>query len=166
SAIPKSMELMEGQPYSLRFRRIAPRYNGLIWSYHWLQMVVYEALLASEADDTRVADIAAAITHFREMVDSAAVAPSVMPMSAAIAPNFSDRYPEAAIVFDNLHALHDVISDIFASDTLSLAAKRRVALLAAAHYRDSSTAVTSVAEWRDMSRMMGVDKRSEERRGG
>ena len=158
SALPKSMELMEGQPYSLKFRRESPRYNGLIWSYHWLQMVVYEALLASDAREARRQDIDGALAHFWVMIDDSSAAPSVMPMSAAIAPNFTERYPDAAIVFDNLHALHDVISDILASGTMTRPEKRRVALTAAARYRDATTAVTTQGEWIEMSRMMGVDK--------
>lgn len=45
SAQPKSMHLMDGQPYSLAFRRQAPKYSGLLWAYHWLQMALHEALL-------------------------------------------------------------------------------------------------------------------------
>ena len=45
SSLPKSMTLMEGQPYSLSFRKRFPTYNGLIWSYHWLQMGLYDALM-------------------------------------------------------------------------------------------------------------------------
>ena len=157
AAVPKSMQLMEGQPYSLVFRRIAPRYNALIWSYHWLQMVVYDALLASESDSARRRGIDAAIEHFWAMTEGSAPRPSVMPMSAAIAPAFTAKYAEAAVVFDNLHALHDVISDILASTSMSRSEKRSAALEAAAHYRDSSTAVLSQTQWLEMSLMMGVE---------
>jgi hypothetical protein len=157
SAHPKTMDLMEGQPYSLTFRREAPRYNALIWSYHWLQMVTYDALLASDVRDSRRADIDAAIAHFWSMVEDSASHPTVMPMSAAIAPKFVGRFPEAAIVFDNLHALHDVISDILASDSIPRREKRRFALTAAAQYRDSTTAVSSREEWLEMSRAMGIE---------
>jgi hypothetical protein len=157
SVRPKSMELMEGQPYSLVFRRIAPRYNALIWSYHWLQMVVYDALLASESDGTRRADIDAAIGHFWAMNDGSAPRPTVMPMSAAIAPAFTAQFGDAAAVFDNLHALHDVISDILASTSMSRGEKRSAALVAASRYRDSTTAVLSEMDWLEMSRMMGVE---------
>ncbi len=46
STKPKSMTLMEGQPYSLAFRKRFPKFNGLIWGYHWLQVGLYDALLA------------------------------------------------------------------------------------------------------------------------
>ena len=79
-------------------------------------------------------------------------------MSAAIAPVFSDRYPEAAIIFDNLHSMHDVVSDILANPVIPREAKRRTILEAAAHYRDDHTRVTTVSDWRDMAREMGVAK--------
>ncbi len=78
-------------------------------------------------------------------------------MTAAIAPRFAARLPEASIIFDNLHSLHDVVSDILASPTISTGDKRRTLLRAAAAYRDDSTAVSSEAEWREMAAMMGVE---------
>jgi hypothetical protein len=90
------------------------------------------------------------------MNDGSAPAATVMPMSAAIAPHFTSRYPEAAAIFDNLHALHDVVSDILASSDLSRSAKRRAALVAAAQYRDSVTEVLSRDEWMQMSLDMNV----------
>jgi len=51
--------------------------------------------------------------------------PRVMPMTAFIAPMFS-RHPRAAVIFDNLHMMHDVISDILVADTLSRGEKDRL----------------------------------------
>ena len=81
--------------------------------------------------------------------------PTVMPMAAAVAPRFSERYPEAAIIFDNLHSLHDVVSDILASPVVPRNQKRAAILAAAASYRDDTTAVITVDAWKDMARMMG-----------
>lgn len=36
SSKPKSMKLMQEQPYSLALRKNYPKFNGLIWGYHWL----------------------------------------------------------------------------------------------------------------------------------
>src|SRR5262249_34583174 len=103
SGHPKSMDLMEGQRYSLTFRNASPKFNGLIWSYHWLQMAVYDALLTASDGGERRSQVDSTVAHFWTMIDSApAHMPSVMPMSAAVAPVFSERYPDAAIVFDNL----------------------------------------------------------------
>jgi hypothetical protein len=158
SDTPKSMELMEGQAYSLAFRRMAPRYNQLIWSYHWLQMGIYDALLRSDDYRARHVAVDATVGRFFEMLTDSAKVPSVMPMSAAIAPLFSARYPEAAIIFDNLHSLHDVVSDILASPKIPASAKRAAVLTALGRYRDSTSYVTSRAEWIEMSRSMGLEQ--------
>ena len=156
SSTPKSMELMEGQPYSLAFRRAAPRFNGIIWSYHWLQMRLYDALLSSANVAERREAVARDVERFRHMLgDSGRRAPTAMPMAAAIAPAFTRQYPDAAIIFDNLHSLHDVVSDVLASSVVAPKAKRATILVALARYRDDRSFTTSRDEWAEMSRAMG-----------
>jgi hypothetical protein len=156
STVPKSMELMEGQPYSLAFRQAAPKFNGLIWSYHWLQMAVYDAMLTAPDPPTRREMVARDVEQFMQMTtESGKFAPTEMPMSPAIAPVFTERYPDAAIIFDNLHSLHDVVSDILASPKVPTGQKRAAVLTAIAHYRDSTSFTTTRDEWLSMSRDMG-----------
>jgi hypothetical protein len=156
SEVPKSMELMEGQPYSLAFRQSAPKFNGLIWSYHWLQMAVYDAMLAAPDPPTRRLMIARDVEQFMQMTtEGGKYAPTEMPMTPAIAPMFTERYPEAAIVFDNLHSLHDVVSDILASPKVPSGQKRATILTAISRYRDSTSFTTTRDEWLSMSRSMG-----------
>ena len=156
---PKSMNLMEGQPYSSSFRSASPKFNGLIWSYHWLQMALYDALMLSRDGARARVLVDSTLARFWQMLAAPpGTTPTVMPMSAAVAPTFSARYPEAAIIFDNLHSLHDVVSDILASPLIPRAAKRDAILAAAARYRDDTTAITSRAEWIEMSHAMGVER--------
>jgi len=159
SSRPKNMNLMAGQPYSLSFRNRFPTYNGLIWSYHWLQMTLYEALLASRNSTQRRQNVDAVVARFWSLIDSSAVnLPTEMPQSPQIAPMFSDRYPEAAIIFDNLHSLHDVVSDVLADVRIPHGEKRRRILDAAARYRDDTSSVVTLDEWRSMARAMGLEK--------
>jgi hypothetical protein len=157
SSRPKDMMLMEGQPYSLAFRKRFPKFNGLIWSYHWLQMTLYDALLAGATRAERRANVASVTDRFWEMIRGGqSTLPTIMPMSAAIAPMFSELYPEAAIIFDNLHSLHDVVSDILANPAVPRSQKRDAMLAAAARYRDATSNVTTVEAWRTMAAEMGV----------
>ena len=159
SSRPKDMHLMEGQPYSLAFRRRYPKFNGLIWAYHWLQVGLYEPLVTGRTAAERQAGVTEALARFRAMLEQPPTRmPTVMPMTPAIAPEFSRRYPEAAIIFDNLHAMHDVISDVLADTTIPRSRKRAEILTAAARYRDDTTSVTTVAEWLDMAESMGIAK--------
>jgi hypothetical protein len=82
--------------------------------------------------------------------------PYLMPMTAGVAPAFAARYPEASIIFDNLHMMHDVISDILASPDVPRNRKRAEILKAAAMFRDDTSYAIPVDEWRMMGEMMGV----------
>jgi hypothetical protein len=158
SSVPKSMDLMEGQKYSLVFRKRYPKFNGLIWSYHWLQVGLYDALLSGNDPRERQANVNETIARFWRMLDSApSRMPRTMPMTAAVAPMFAERYPEAAIIFDNLHGMHDVISDILASPAVPRSRKRAEILRAGAAYRDSTSYAMTRDEWRAMSTGMDVE---------
>lgn len=154
---PKTMALMQEQPYSLAFRQNFPKFNGLIWAYHWLQVGLYEPLMVGRSVTERQAGVAATIARFRQMtMDGPNNYPHVMPMTAAIAPAFAKRYPTIAIVFDNLHSMHDVISDILANPNVAMASKRAEILKAASAYRDDTTEIMTVAGWLKMTEMMGI----------
>lgn len=158
SSRPKTMELMEGQAYSTAFRTRYPKFNGLIWAYHWLQIGLYEPLIAGRNKDERQTGVLAAVTRFRQMIeDPPTHMPRVMPMSPAVAPLFTARYPEAAIIFDNLHSMHDVVSDILTNPLVPRERKRAEILLAARRYRDDTSFVQTSEEWVAMSRMMGIE---------
>lgn len=155
---PKSMALMEGQPYSLAFRKRFPKFNGLIWGYHWLQVGLYDALLAGRTPDERSALITGAVARFKQMlVDPPRSLPYVMPMTPGVAPLFTARYPDAAAIFDNLHSMHDVISDILANDAVPRHRKRAEILLAARRYRDDTTQVMASEQWLGMAVAMGIE---------
>jgi hypothetical protein len=158
SSVPKNMELMEGQPYSLAFRQRYPKFNGLIWGYHWLQVGLYEPLVVGKSQEERQSGVTAAVARFRQMLENAPEhMPRVMPMTAAIAPTFAARYPEPSIIFDNLHAMHDVVSDILANEKVPRSGKRAAILEAASRYRDATSFPMSIAEWKSMGTMMGVE---------
>ncbi len=157
SSQPKSMELMDGQFYSLAFRERFPKFNGLIWGYHWLQVGLYEPLLVGRNAEERQAGVRATVARFWQMLENPPESmPYLMPMTAAIAPTFAARYPEVAIIFDNLHMMHDVISDILASDQVPRNRKRAEILRAIELFRDDTSYVTTVDEWRQMAVGMGV----------
>ena len=158
SSVPKTMDLMEGEYYALDFRKRYPKFNGLIWAYHWLQVGLYEPLMKGESLGARRAGVQATTRRFFQMLENAPQhMPRVMPMTPAIAPTFTARYPEIATIFDNLHGMHDVISDVLASPRVPRNEKRAVILGVARRYRDSTSYVMSRREWIEMSGMMGAN---------
>ncbi len=158
SALPKNMALMQEMPYSLAFRERYPKFNGLIWAYHWLQVGIYEPLVVGKTPAERQAGVAAAVARFKQMIPNAPEGyPGMMPMTAAIAPEFARRWPTLAIIFDNLHSVHDVIQDILANPAVPRGEKRALILEAVDAYRDDTTQIMTVEGWRKMSMAMGIE---------
>jgi hypothetical protein len=154
--VPKSMALMDEQYYSQVFRRRYPKFNGLIWAYHWLQVGLYEPFLAGCTPSEREAGVQAAVARFWDMLkDPPKSMPRVMPMTATVAPQFTARHPRAAAIFDNLHMMHDIISDILAADTVPRGRKRDVIYAVLAEFRDSTRNVMTWDEWLLMGDHMG-----------
>lgn len=153
--VPKAMELMDGQPFSQRFRREQAKFNGLIWAYHWLQVGLYEPFLAGKSLTEKRAGVESVVRRFRAMLADSTRFPSVMPMTSAVAPRFSAAHPRAAAIFDNLHMMHDIISDILASPTMSRAQKRAEIMAQFAEMRNPSTNLMGWDHWRMMGDMMG-----------
>lgn len=154
--VPKSMALMDEQYYSQVFRLHYPKFNGLIWAYHWLQVGLYEPFIAGRTPDEKKAGVQAAVARFWTMLDDPpATMPRVMPMTATVAPLFTARHPRAAAIFDNLHMTHDIISDILAADTVPRDRKREVIYAVLAEFRDTTRNVMTRDEWLMMGEHMG-----------
>ena len=153
---PKSMALMDEQYYSQVFRRRHARFNGLIWAYHWLQIGLYEPFIAGRTSDERKAGVSAALARFWDMLrDPPGSMPRVMPMTPTVAPLFTARHPRAAAIFDNLHMMHDIISDILAADTVPRDHKRQVIYQALDELQSSVRNVMSHEDWMMMGDHMG-----------
>jgi hypothetical protein len=154
--VPKGMEIMDEQYFSQEFRQRYPRFNGLIWAYHWLQVAVHEPLLLYETAEEQQAAMTALHARFWQMLeDPPSKLPSEMPMTPAIAPIFTQRYPRFAAIFDNLHMMHDVISDILVSDRV--ADKRAEIYRQANLFRDPGPMATTREEWIAMALAHGLD---------
>jgi hypothetical protein len=160
TSAPKSMALMDDAPYSQVFRSDYPEFNGLIWAYHWLQVGLYEPLIGAESPAGRAEGIRTTLGRFWAMMDARPTRfPELMPMTAGVAPRFAARHPRAAAIFDNLHMMHDIISDILISDRVPRNLKAKAIEAALAEFRDATRNTMSIQEWLEMPAMMGgVDR--------
>jgi len=138
AAVPKAMALMDEQPFSQRFRREQPVFNGLIWAYHWLQVGLYEPLLVGATREAQAEGVAGVVDQFRFVLADPARYPTTMPMTAAVSPRFAAAHPRGAAIFDNLHMMHDIISDILATPDWSPAEKRAEILRQMAEMQDGT----------------------------
>jgi len=156
AAKPKSMSLMDDQYFSQAFRRFEPRFNGLIWAYHWLQVGLYEPFAAYRTPAEQTKAVQGTVARFWAMLHSSpSRMPRVMPMTATIAPVFARRHPRAAAIFDNLHMTHDISSDILVSDSVPSGRKRDVIYAQLREMADSSGQVMTWEDWWEMGEMMG-----------
>jgi hypothetical protein len=150
------MALMDEQYFSQTFRKAYPKFNGLIWAYHWLQVGLYEPFIEGQTEAERKAAVQATLGRFWSMLEEPPNRmPKVMPMTSAIAPKFSEAHPRAAVIFDNLHMMHDIISDILTADTIPHDRKGEMIDQQLDKLQDSSRDVMSMNEWRRMADHMG-----------
>ncbi len=112
----KTMLFMDSHYFSKDFRRQYPSFNLLIWSYHWFQIKLYEALMLPTRIERDVA-VQKTVDDFWQLIsdlpDSADF--DMMPETKKEAPTFFKAFPLISASFDNNHMLHDIVSDILTS---------------------------------------------------
>ena len=156
TAVPKSMALMDDQEFSQVFRKRYEKFNGLIWSYHWLQVGLYEPFIEGRTRAETKAGVQATVARFWSMLEEPPTRfPKYMPMTSAIAPMFSAAHPRAAIIFDNLHMMHDIISDVLSADTVPDGRKAATIDAQLDMLQDPTRDVMTLEEWRNMGEAMG-----------
>jgi hypothetical protein len=81
-------------------------------------VAVYDPLQAAHDLDAKKQAVRPILSTYRRYLDQPPVEWTFMPLTAELSPAFATRYPEIANIFDNLHMLHDNISDILTSERL------------------------------------------------
>ena len=117
TGLPMNMGYLDSQTYSKAFREQYPKVNGLFWGYHWLQGSMYDLLYGKTLEEQQQAYESMG-KQYRQ-VELYRTDRPFMPMFAENSPRFSQRFPEIANTFDNLHMLHDMVNDALASEWMS-----------------------------------------------
>ena len=107
---------LDSLPYSKAFRRKFPLFNATIWAYHYLQVVVYDALGRASDLTAKQQAVEPILRTYHGYLEHPPVEWTFMPMTGELSPKFAEEYPEIANIFDNLHMMHDTISDILVSE--------------------------------------------------
>ncbi len=116
TARPLDHQGLDNLPFSKSFRRKFPLFNATIWAYHYLQVAVYDVLAGAPDLASQKAVIRPILTTYHGYLKQPPVQWIFMPLTAELSPAFAARHPDLANIFDNLHMLHDNISDILVSD--------------------------------------------------
>ncbi|HEY7533951.1 MAG TPA: hypothetical protein VH681_14360, partial [Nitrospiraceae bacterium] len=103
---------LDTMPYSKGFRHKFPLFNATIWSYHYLQVVVYDALGGAADLAAKQKSVEPILETYQGYLENPPVEWTFMPMTGELSPKFAQEYPDIANIFDNLHMMHDTISDI------------------------------------------------------
>src|SRR6266545_732705 len=154
-----TMDLLVRPPrFAVAEEVVEPAYAKLAWRaklmFDWAH-VLHRQIYDVYADE-RKAGVQAAVARFWQMLrDPPGSMPHVMPMTATVAPEFTRRHPRAAAIFDNLHMMHDIISDVLAADTVPREKKREVIYTALAEFRDTTRNVMTHDDWLMMGHHMG-----------
>lgn len=125
----KSMLFMDGHYFSKAFRKQFPSFNLLIWSYHWFQIRLYEALLMPTKSERDTA-VSETISQFKNLISDLPESADfdMMPETAIEAPTLARLFPKIPAAFDNNHMLHDIVSDMITSDKVPMDKLRSEAL--------------------------------------
>jgi hypothetical protein len=83
-----------------------------------LQVAVYDPLQAAPDLNAKTQAVRPILTTYRGYLETPPVQWTFMPLTAEYSPKFASTYPAIANIFDNLHMLHDNISDILTSEQL------------------------------------------------
>jgi hypothetical protein len=114
---PKNMDLLYDHEHALAFRTGYTDLDGLIWAGHWLKLAATEPL-TDLTGDQRLEGLETVQTRYYAKLtygEPPEFFPSELPLAPAIAAGFSFMSPEAAIIWDNLSMMEEVLADILAS---------------------------------------------------
>jgi hypothetical protein len=119
TALRLDHQRLDSFPYAKTFRQRFPLFNATIWAYHYLQIAVYDPLASAPDLPSKQKAVQPILARYHGYLEKPPVQWTFMPLTAEYGPIFVRTYPEIANIFDNLHMLHDTISDVLASDRLS-----------------------------------------------
>ncbi|MGH7961229.1 MAG: hypothetical protein ACRERD_05310 [Candidatus Binatia bacterium] len=144
-------------PESKTFRDRFGTFNTQIWAYHWLQAGAYDVQLLGSAAKQREL-FPRIIAHYHGYLKQPQIEWQFMPMFAEVAPTFTQRFPEAAHIFDNLHMLHDNVDDVLSRPDLypTVEAKRdRILQILPIYLHRNHTPQEHYAEYHAMAMAAG-----------
>ena len=117
-AVPKNMDVLYNHSYALDFRTGYTDLDGVIWAGHWLYLAVSEPLTDFAEEERRLAGIDTVTNRYFAKLsygEPPEFFPSELPLAPSIAPGMIFLSPEAAMIWDNLSMMQEVLADVLAS---------------------------------------------------
>jgi len=153
---PKHMDVLYNHEYAMDFRTGYTDLGGLIWAGYWFMLAATEPL-ADLRGAERLAGLETVQNRYYAKLtygEPPEYFPSELPMPPTIAAGFIFINPEAAMIWDNLSMMQEVLSDILASPDV---ADARAAIDAAVEFfMDPKVGMTNEREWQVMALRHGI----------
>ncbi len=155
--VPKDMDILYVHPFALGFRTGYADLDGLVWAGYWFRLAVTEPFTDLPAGDARSAGVDTVTARYFAKLsygEPPSFFPSEIPLAPAIAPGLIWRSPEAAMIWDNLSMLFEVVADVLASpDTPDVESALEATF---DFFLDPALAVTDQDEWEIMALRHGI----------
>lgn len=154
---PKDMDILYDHAYAFGFRTGYADLDGFIWAGHWFKLAATEPLTDLPFGPERVEGLDTVATRYFSKLtygEPPQFFPSEIPLAPAIAPGLIWASAEAAMIWDNLSMMTEVLSDVLAApDTPDVPAAVKATL---DFFMDPELAVTDQDEWEIMALRHGI----------
>ena len=154
---PKDMDILYDHPQALAFRTGYADLDGLIWAGHWLQLAATEPLTDIADPVKRAQGLDTVTTRYHLKLsygDPPQFFPSELPMAPAISPGMIFMSAEAAMIWDNVSMMEEVLADILASPRV--VDPKGAVELTIEHFLDPTYAVRDQGYWEIMALRHGI----------
>jgi len=154
---PKDMDVLYDHSQALAFRTGYADLDGLIWAGHWLQLAATEPLTDIADLDRRAMGLDTVTTRYHLKLsygDPPEFFPSELPMAPAISPGMIFMSAEAAMIWDNLSMMEEVLADILASPRV--VDPKGAVELTIEHFTDPEYRVRDQGYWEIMALRHGI----------
>lgn len=156
-SVPKDMDVLYDHPRTFMFRAGHPDLDGFVWAGHWMKLAATEPLTDLVTREDRAAGLDTVVSRYHSKLSRGAppqAFPTQIPLAPAIAPGFIYLSPEAAMIWDNLSLLQEVLADILASPDVE---DPRAELDGAIDFfLDPELRVTARSDWESMALQHGI----------
>lgn len=156
-SVPKDMDILYDHPHALAFRERYPDLAGLVWAGHWLQLAATEPLTDFPGRAERAEGVDTVTNRYHAKLTYGAppqAFPSQIPLAPAIAPGLIFASPEAAIVWDNLSMMQEVLADVLASPTVPDVPGALAFVVE--EFTDPTTRTNERGDWESMALQHGI----------
>ncbi len=154
---PKDMDILYNHPQNQAFRTGYTDLGGLIWAGYWLKLAVTEPFTDLADPVRRAQGIDTVTTRYHLKLsygDPPQFFPSELPMAPAISPGMIFLSAEAAMIWDNVSMMQEVLSDVMASPTVTDV--RGAIDLTIEHFMDAEFSIRDQGYWEIMALRHGI----------